>query len=137
MQAAGLVLHICGGDALATNANPFGKCVGEYTKRGSEWHTPFGNLLAVDPELESVPRPARDYCEQRIEDLDPNQYTCLKEQNIHVYRPDIQELNFWNEEPEQLKTIPRSDKQTILKALGSAETHGESFPTCRLFLKTR
>ena len=127
MQAAGIVLHICGGNAQ--NITPFGTCVGEFTKQNNAWHTPFGSQVAVVSELESVTRPARDYRDHKIEHLDPNLYTCHEEQNIRVYRPDLQELNLWQEDLGQLKTITRSDKLNILKTLGSAETHGESFPT--------
>ena len=77
---------------------------------------------------ESVTHQTRDYCDQKIEEINPNEVACQPEENILVYKYDSQELNCWQEKSEKLKTIPKSWKTKLLQALGDVEQHGESFP---------
>ena len=126
MQAAGLVLHICSGPVHALDS--FGECGGQFKQKDNEWQTPLGKKVAVDYGLESVTRQTGDYCDQKIEEINPNEIACQSEENILVYKPDIQELNCWQEEPEKLHTIPRSWKVKLIQELGHVKQHGESFP---------
>ena len=88
----------------------------------------MGNQEARVVELASVSRPATDFCDQKVEELNPNLFTCQDETTVYIYKTDIQELNCWQEDPEQLKTVPHSTKKILLQRLGNAERHGESFP---------
>ena len=116
MQAAGLVLHICSGPARAVEQ--FGPCVGKYQQKDNVWQTPFGETVAVVSGLESVTRQTGDYCDQKIEEINPNAVACQAEESILVYKTDIQEMNCWQEESEKLKTIPKCWKTKLLQALG-------------------
>ena len=98
MQAAGLVLHICSGPAHAVEQ--FGECVGKYQQKDNVWQTAFGETVAVDSGLESVTRQTGDYCDQKIEEINPNAVACQAEESILVYKTDIQEMNCWQEESE-------------------------------------
>ena len=108
--------------------------MGECKQENNTWVTPHGLRedtlgLRESPSWVSVSRPAKDFCDQKIEELDPNLFVCQEESAIMIYKTDIQELNCWQEEPEQLHTIPRITKNMIIDKLGNVEQHGESFPT--------
>ena len=110
MQAAGLVLHMCSGPAHGVEQ--FGECVGKYQQKDNVWQTPFGEKVAVDSGLEIVTRQTGDYCDQKIEEINPNEVACQAEENILVYKADIQEMNCWQEEPEKLKQSQRIGRRS-------------------------
>ena len=70
MQAAGLVLHLCSGPVHAVDL--LGVCVGQYKQKDNMWQTPFGDQVAVDSGLDSGTRQTRDYCDQKVEEINPN-----------------------------------------------------------------
>ena len=114
MQAAGLVLHICSGEPRQIPL--LGTLMGECKQENNTWVTPHGLRedtlgLRESPSWVSVSRPAKDFCDQKIEELDPNLFVCQEESAIMIYKTDIQELNCWQEEPGQLHTIPRITKK--------------------------
>ena len=50
----------------------------------------MGNQEAEGVELASVSRPATDFCDQKVEEQNPNLFTCRDETTVYIYKTDIQ-----------------------------------------------
>ena len=79
MQAAGLVLHLCG-DTPRQGLPTLGVRVGTYTNQGEHWDRPeeLGPIEEIlrDP---SVSLGTEDYFDQGIEHFDPSQFATKEE----------------------------------------------------------
>ena len=117
MQAAGLILRLCGEEAAHNTLPTWGSLVGTFfCGADNSWSRP-SNLLPADASAvaDRVPQPPADYVSERIKNLDPSSIAHEKEKCCQVYMPDYSELICWTEEPELISTVSKKDKKEIIK----------------------
>ena len=130
MQAAGLVLHLCG-EGPRPELPTLGMRVGTYTNTDGNWDRP--NELGPIAEIlrgPSVSLGTEDFFDQGIEHFDPSHVATAEEKYCEIYKPDLSNIVYWSEEDDLVSTLSHRDKTQILDVLGDAvEVHGESYPT--------
>ena len=114
LQAAGLVLRLCGNEDAINTLPTWGSLVGTFLcGTDDKWSRP-PNLLPADASAvaDRVPQLPADYVSECIENFDPSRIAQETEKCCQVYMPDYSELICWTEEPELISTVRKIRKKS-------------------------
>ena len=120
LQAAGLVVHLCGDESLRL---PLGTKVDTFDSGSERWTCAIkkgelGNVegLTGGPGNAGVSLRSEDFFVDSILEFAPREFAEADMTHCTIFKPDFLQLASWSEEPEKVVTLPRCVKEKILQA---------------------